>query len=65
MIDQAQSSPLKAQSSSKEPEIVVIPDKFYGTALKLKADSLQLTTAPAPPKPAPQPKPIPTPSAIA
>lgn len=41
-------------TGKKEPEIVVIPDKFYGMALKMKADA---PVAAPPPVPTPSPKP--------
>lgn len=67
------SSPLGAAGSAlggssgvpkkKEPEIVVIPEKFYGMALKLDAaapaPAEQKPLPPPPPKPKPVPKPAP------
>lgn len=49
-------------SGKKEPEIVTIPEKFYGMALKMKAEPERKEPAPTPtPPPQPQPKPVPGP----
>ncbi len=66
MSDQPTTYNLQPTTSLKEPEIVVIPEKFYGTALKMNAPPpAQQALPPPPPKPVPPPKPIPPPSAIA
>jgi len=53
-----------ALPDKKKPEIVVIPDKYYGVALKLSgltaAEMAPKPPPPPPPKPAPAPKPAPT-----
>ena len=59
-----------AAEPKKRPDIVVIPEKYYGVALKLKGETMaemapQPASPPAggPPKPAPAPKPVPPPGA--
>lgn len=54
-----------ALGNKAEPEIVVIPDKFYGLALKLKdLTEAERQAPPPPPKPTspPKPKPVVTPA---
>lgn len=48
-------------ASGREPEIVVIPEKFYGVALKQKVAETP-SPPPAPPKPTPPPVPVSAPS---
>lgn len=46
-------------AGKKEPEIIVIPEKYYGMALKMKAPDMAEEKPALPPPPPPKPKPAP------